>query len=431
MTRARIVLTTIAALALLGVAAVGPIDQARAANDGNGLMFSHTAGTLVTQTVAVTDIAGTTALTATARAKAGYASGQYFLFRVEYLDGASAVLKTTTAYSGTLSGDWGTFTASLDSSDPVWDSIASVRITLDGNDGPLGWAGNYGTWVDEVRLEQVTAGGTTQLLTNPDFASGTSGWSSTFQACSGGSGGRPCVSLGGIPIDTTTTTTTTEPPTTTTEPPTTTTEPSTTTTDAPSTTTEPPTTTTDAPTTTLAATTTTLIAVAPGDVTVRVDGTPQPATVVHGDDQIAITSNGFTWHLTSLQGGATLATVNGSLQLRRGGTLHLWGSGADGASELDVWLHSDPIHLGAMTADGSGAFDQQFPVAGTVASGSHTVKVSAVTESGSEVQLDVGVLLVEPTGLPSTGNDTSFALTAIAVLLLGIALVMITRRRAV
>lgn len=210
-------LSRIASLLLVGGAVLLVPARASAAGDGNGVVFAY-AQSNVTQTVSVTDLVGTDSFSASIRVAStpGYASD--FLFRIEFLDAGDAVLTTVTPQNGALSTGtdpltWLTLTGSLTSADANWASIAKVRITFAGDDGALFWAGNYGARVDEVTLSQVKPGGSTQLLTNPDFAGGQTGWSATWQTCSGDAGADPCLSIGGLTapggVATTTTSTTT------------------------------------------------------------------------------------------------------------------------------------------------------------------------------------------------------------------------------
>jgi LPXTG-motif cell wall-anchored protein len=167
-------------------------------------------------------------------------------------------------------------------------------------------------------------------------------------------------------------------------------------------------------------------------VNVLVDGSPRVATVVHAPDGLNITSGAFTWHLASALGTVRLNTVDGALALRTDGTLQVWGVGAGGASPLDVWLHSDPTHLGRLSADVSGGFNGTLPIPDGTPAGVHTVRVAGVAQDGSAVQLEVGVVLTAGSGsLPHTGANTSSTTsqTALAFLLLGAALVLMTRRR--
>lgn len=212
----------IASLLLVGGAVLLAPAHATAAGDNNGVVFAY-APSNVTQTVAVTDLAGTTSFSASIRVASTPSYASEFLFRLEFLDAGDAVLTTVTPQNGVLSTGtdpltWLTLTGSLTSADVNWANIAKVRVTFAGDDGALYWAGNYGARVDEVTLTQVKPGGSTQLLTNPDFADGQTGWSATWQTCSGDAGAAPCISVGGltsrggVPVTTTTaaaTTTTT------------------------------------------------------------------------------------------------------------------------------------------------------------------------------------------------------------------------------
>jgi len=117
------------------------------------------------------------------------------------------------------------------------------------------------------------------------------------------------------------------------------------------------------------------------------------------------------------------------LQLRQGGRLELRGADAQPNSMLQVWLHSTPVLLGSMQADGAGTFSGSMML-GSATVGAHTVHIDAVMASGV-VQVDVGVQYVAiDSALPTTGTGGApTALLALSLISAGGALLAATRRR--
>ncbi|MGA1363132.1 MAG: ATP-binding cassette domain-containing protein, partial [Ilumatobacteraceae bacterium] len=183
------------------------------ASDSNAVLIAYNP-TTISQQVNVSNIADTTQFSVTANVAKNNWQNDYAYLEVRFKNSGGTVLVTkrspgagwTTLTSATPVN----LTVSLQSTDASWSaSIAAVEVIVGGDDGEY-WAGNYGTIIDYVTLEQTTSAGTTQLLSNPEFASGSASWSSSagWQACSGGAGAAACVYSAYSPPTTTSTTTT-------------------------------------------------------------------------------------------------------------------------------------------------------------------------------------------------------------------------------
>ena len=62
-----------------------------------------------------------------------------------------------------------------------------------------------------------------------------------------------------------------------------------------------------------------------------------------------------------------------------GGTLTLTGQGYSPGEPIRFVLHSEPVELGTVTADGSGRFEQTVTIPVTTAVGQHTIEVVGVS----------------------------------------------------
>ena len=125
-----------------------------------------------------------------------------------------------------------------------------------------------------------------------------------------------------------------------------------------------------------------------------------------------------------------------STSLTPGDQVHLTGAGFRPGESVQVWLHSKPVLLGTVTATSAGTVAATVRIPAGAASGSH-VLVALGVASGHQATARikvVAVVLPAPSAsggatLPDTGSRTSVpALTGLALLLLGAALVAVARR---
>lgn len=128
----------------------------------------------------------------------------------------------------------------------------------------------------------------------------------------------------------------------------------------------------------------------------------------------------------------------------QGGTVALTGTGFVGVDDLELILNSDPIPLGEVTTDATGAFLAQLVLPATAPVGAHRLEaVSAITGS---VFADLTIVVADsgggaasatpaattataaPTDLATTGAETWLAGLALGLVLMGAGLVLEGRR---
>ena len=115
----------------------------------------------------------------------------------------------------------------------------------------------------------------------------------------------------------------------------------------------------------------------------------------------------------------------------QGGTVQLAGRGFGAGEVISLTLHSDPIHLADIVADGSGAFRAQVTIPANAEIGAHTL-IAVGADSGLTARGALTVTAAAATGGGLAGTGGAVPITAIAVLLLLLAaggLLVMRRRR--
>lgn len=190
----------------LVLAFFSPFSARASAEQGDTVIFSYSPSTIY-QEVSV-DTSGKTELTATIRAaETQYGTDTVLVGIGLYGEGGGGIYFHDTGWVSLSSGGYSNITLSVDASSvgAGWAQVASVRLTVGGDDGEF-WAGNYGPSIESASLKIDG----TELLSNTEFSSGSSGWTSSvgWQNCHATQGDKPCSSVDSAPPSTTTTTTT-------------------------------------------------------------------------------------------------------------------------------------------------------------------------------------------------------------------------------
>jgi hypothetical protein len=194
------------------------------------------------------------------------------------------------------------------------------------------------------------------------------------------------------------------------------------------------TTTTTTSTTTTSTTTTTT---APGSTTTTSSTT---TTTSPGSTTTTAAGSTTTTAPTNVGGTVTPSTV------APGGNITVQSSGWQANSSVTVTLHSDPVTLGALTADGSGNVSGSFSVPAGTATGAHTVVLDGKDAQAATKQVTLNVTVASSTtGGTTTGTGTGTAgalaftgdltrnLASVALLLIAAGLFLLgqaSRRRA-
>ena len=131
-----------------------------------------------------------------------------------------------------------------------------------------------------------------------------------------------------------------------------------------------------------------------------IDGVPAPVTVETDPttQQVSVSGGGITLTAsTEGQNGQTLPLApDGSLLVPQDGAIPMSGSGFAGGSEVGLFLFSDPINLGTVTANAGGTAIATAQIPSTVPTGSHTLQIAGTNSSGQTIALSMGITVTNP-----------------------------------
>jgi hypothetical protein len=96
----------------------------------------------------------------------------------------------------------------------------------------------------------------------------------------------------------------------------------------------------------------------------------------------------------------------GAAEVSAGASLAVEGSGFRAGELVEVTLHSDPVVLGSLRADGEGTVRGTLTVPATVAAGDHTILLRGV-DSGVQASAALRVLSSGPVTGPTSGGPTA------------------------
>jgi hypothetical protein len=126
-----------------------------------------------------------------------------------------------------------------------------------------------------------------------------------------------------------------------------------------------------------------------------IDGVPAPVTVTPDSDATTVTVTGGGVSLTVAAtdtGGTPLPLAsNVTLLVPAGGAMPVSISGFAAGSEVGLFLFSDPIDLGTLTANASGTGTGTAQIPSTVPAGSHTLQIAGTNPSGKAINLSIGI----------------------------------------
>ena len=154
-----------------------------------------------------------------------------------------------------------------------------------------------------------------------------------------------------------------------------------------------------------------------GESKVTLDGQEVDVTISRSATAVTMTGGGFAMSIegASSNGEAIELDSNGNIYLRRGGIAHVSGNGFKPNSEVQVYLFSDAIALGALTTNANGEFDGDVPIPSDVVVGVHTIQANGLTPDDLIRSVNLGVTV--PSELPPTGSNIPALLTLVLALL--------------
>jgi LPXTG-motif cell wall-anchored protein len=169
-----------------------------------------------------------------------------------------------------------------------------------------------------------------------------------------------------------------------------------------------------------------------GESLLLVDGQPARVVIEIVDDSVLqVRGEDFVMSLlgTDENGQASRLTPDGRLRLQTGRFARVAGEGFLPGTEVDVWLFSTPIYLGALLVGSDGSFDGLLPIGEDVVAGDHTLQANGFSFDSVQRSLSLPVFIeVDGPELPTTGGNPNGLLTWA---LLGLALggILVVGRR--
>ena len=159
------------------------------------------------------------------------------------------------------------------------------------------------------------------------------------------------------------------------------------------------------------------IAVPLGSGAVVVDGKIVDLVVTIAQDGVAVIEfpGEFVIRVAPRNADGTIVPPGEGNAIRafRGRTVEIGGEGFAPNSVVEVWVNSEPIFLGDVTADAEGKFSKVFDLPVGLVPGQHTLTLGGITKKGQVVKASVGLVVEEedviaPIGAQPEESNTEF-----------------------
>jgi hypothetical protein len=174
----------------------------------------------------------------------------------------------------------------------------------------------------------------------------------------------------------------------------------------------------------------------PGVSQVLVDGVPESVEVlVEASTDLVVRGQDFELRLAGeCSAGCTIETTSDGRQvltLEERGVANVSGEGFLAGTPVYVWLFSEPMFLGELTVNPDGTFTGSVAL-GDIAPGAHTLQVNGTASDGKARTVNLGVVVTASgVSLPAAGFDVGVLVLVAMLVVVGVALVAVTRRRPV
>lgn len=111
----------------------------------------------------------------------------------------------------------------------------------------------------------------------------------------------------------------------------------------------------------------------------------------------------------------TYTTKNGapssSLTVNRGGTIPVKGSGWQPGGKVEIWLHSDPVLLGTVTAAQDGTFSTSYAAPANAALGAHQIVMTGTAANGQPATVTLALSIVAASTPDRSAAPSTLAFT--------------------
>jgi hypothetical protein len=148
--------------------------------------------------------------------------------------------------------------------------------------------------------------------------------------------------------------------------------------------------------------------VTPGEATAVINGDATAASVVVDASNKAVVTfgDGVVINITPEIDVTGLIGDSSVLHVLQGSRVEVSGSGFAPNSQVDVWLNSDPVYLGAAQTDDTGSFTQEFFLPPDAAVGNHTLTMIGLNKLGQELSAAVGIVVLDKKIVDASAEQT-------------------------
>ena len=140
--------------------------------------------------------------------------------------------------------------------------------------------------------------------------------------------------------------------------------------------------------------------VLPGNQYVLQDGNPVPATINPNSTSTGLVVDAGSWNLSlsGLNKDGTPSILNSAAQivLELGGSVFTQGTGFAPNTPVQVYIFSDPTHIGTLQTNANGAFQGSLPIPQDLTIGNHMLQVDGISPDLTIRSATVGVLVASP-----------------------------------
>ena len=138
-------------------------------------------------------------------------------------------------------------------------------------------------------------------------------------------------------------------------------------------------------------------AVTPGEAAAAINGDATVASIVVDASNKAVVTvgDGVVINITPEIDATAVISDNSILHVVQGSRVEVSGSGFAPNSQVDVWLNSDPVYLGAAQTDDTGSFTQEFFLPPDAAVGNHTLTMIGLNKLRQELRAAVGIVVLD------------------------------------
>ena len=138
------------------------------------------------------------------------------------------------------------------------------------------------------------------------------------------------------------------------------------------------------------------VEVAPGAAVASVGGESiAPKLTISVENTARIEIGGLVIEIAPQDAALVADGLGTAVRAVRGRYVEVRGNGFAPASQVDVWIYSEPTLLGSATTDANGEFVKTFDIPAGIELGNHTLTLNGLDTNGAVVTASVGIVVIE------------------------------------